>query len=205
MHFMRLCFLAILLSTFFLVSPNFGQQPKFFSVDDILEQSERQRHWKKCCGPLALARCLALLDSKVPFDVLLSEFQDKSAGGVEIRDLLSIANRHQPSAKGLKVRISDLGALAVPSILLVQNVSHCVVLERVADDRKVRVWDPATLRSTWLTERQLSELWSGEAIVFAPVKPRFTWSDALVAGLVYVNLFATFKLLQTYRRRTAPS
>ena len=90
--------------------------------------------------------------------------------GMSAHDVIELCQSLGQHPRAIVGPVSALAELPVPSILVIDD-RHCVVYDGMDGPTHARIFEPVTLRSGLESREWLSQHWTGEAIVFADVKP----------------------------------
>ena len=136
------------------------------ALPDIMQHSRSERDHTTLCGPLSLARLMTLSGESIEFDSLLPLFQNRTDEGVQLREMVAVAKSCGFPVQAVRVPSGNLSDVRIPSIVLVDNDMHCLVLEAI-DEGAVTVWDPSSMTSMNLPIQVMEDKWNGKAIVMA--------------------------------------
>ncbi len=131
---------------------------------DIDRLAAESRKTLKSCGPVSVWYCLRRLGHPVRVEDVLAAGGDER--GVQLRGLVSLAERFGARARLLSGDKANLASLPVPCILVIES-NHCVVYEGLADEgRSVTVFEPYSGRTVTAPVAELEPVWTGEVVTF---------------------------------------
>jgi prepilin-type N-terminal cleavage/methylation domain-containing protein len=137
----------------------------------LVELAETAHKNRSACGPLAVWYVLGRLGHRRDADELIA-----SAGlneqGTTIRRLLEMLSENNCSARAICTDKDRLTLLPVPSILIVDKGTHCVVYDGMDDERQLaKVFETTNKEIRFVDLKQLRRTWTGEAIIFQDPRP----------------------------------
>jgi hypothetical protein len=139
-----------------------------YSLSDVSRQSANIQERQANCGPLALARCLAIAGRTVPFEEIHGGFTAKTEAGVRLIDLLERTKFYFPHAAAVTVTNKNWKTLPRPAIVILKEQGHCLVFEGLdTDGQKIHLWDPEILGHAEYTLESINEIWGGEVILLS--------------------------------------
>jgi hypothetical protein len=167
----------------------------------IEQQILFHRQRVKLCGPLSVARVLSLRGHSIASREWFQDFARTAPDGLSIGDVVKLLARYEPSATTAQIDTREIGRMPLPAILLVNQSSHCVVLEDWdSDTGTATIWDPSDLTRKPLNQQMLNEMWSGEMIWLAELH----WGSLVLnaVNLLVLTLLSirTVRLLVQARR-----
>ena len=196
-------FLLVLLHSAYTFGGN-ADAPVVFSLSDVSRQSVNFRERQANCGPLALARCLAISGQNVPFAEIYAGFTTKTAAGVSLSDLLERTQYYFPNAVAVTVKDRNWRTLPRPAIIILREQGHVLVFEGFdADNQKILLWDPDILGYADHTLEAINDKWRGEVILLSGL-PR-VWTTGNLIMLVISALCmicAVYWMFQSFQRRS---
>jgi len=137
-------------------------------LDRLSKAAGRNRN---ACGPLAVWYALARMGHNEDPEKLIAMAQ-LTEMGTTIRQLLEITEKVGVPGKGITADRNRLALLPVPSILIVDDGTHCVVYEGIDGAAgTARIFDPESNQTQVLPVERVQRGWTGEAIVFASPYP----------------------------------
>lgn len=156
------------------------------SLAHVRDESKEVREITSLCGPISLARVLAIHGKTIEFRVLLGEFDRRTKDGVPISQIVEVAKKNGLSSRIVRVQGRAIERVPSNSILLVDQRRHCLVLEQF--DSKTRIanlWDPSGLIEVQMPENLLLAKWDGDAIVLTNKRlVIFEWT--LIAVMLFL-------------------
>jgi len=152
------------------------------SSADIDEYVARSRVNRVACAPLSVWYCLRRLGR----DARLEDVTDRAQladDGVSAPRLVELCQSFGLRPRAIAGPRDALAELPVPSILIIDD-RHCVVYDGMAGETTAHVFEPVTRRAGAERTEWLREHWTGEAIVFAELRPSVArlFSAALLAA-----------------------
>jgi hypothetical protein len=131
---------------------------------DARSQIARRNH--RACGPLAVWYALARMGHNEDPEKLIAMAQ-LTEMGTTIRQLLDITEKVGVPGKAITADRNNLALLPVPSILIVDDGTHCVVYEGIDwSAGTAKIFDPESNQAQALPVERVQRGWTGEAIVF---------------------------------------
>lgn len=177
------------------------RQPDQWAALEQLIKTHRQRI--RLCGPLAVAHLLQLLNHDVDVTVLCQPYIKGDPRGVRLDEVWRLCRRFEPKTELRQFSPDDVFTMPLPSVLVVNDHQHCVVIEAV--DRPqgtVHVWDPADQRRKPIDIATFHAKWTGLAIVPRPVPLSVAWLEtAQRAGLAMVAVAAACRWIGRRREQ----
>jgi predicted double-glycine peptidase len=155
----------IVMSLLWAVDNSDAEVSKRVPLTDVLNESRQASQFVSLCGPLSLAHILSQNGESLDFRDFLLEFDRSTDGGVKIQAILGVAKRYGYRADALLVSNKNLETLELPTILLVNDGAHCVVLSSYdSQSQSVTIWDPSILRPVRMPTKTFLQMWNGEVI-----------------------------------------
>ncbi len=138
-----------------------------YTLSEVLASADHHREFVRMCGPLSAIRALSLLGHRVDTEQTLRRYRNEKATGVKLTQVLELCRESDPRARAVRVADRKLDRLTTPSILLVNDGRHCIVLESLRRQLGLAtIWDPSDLQSKTIPVTRLRTMWSGQAILF---------------------------------------
>src|SRR5216683_3587683 len=135
------------------------------STDELEEYTDQIVMARQACGPTAVCYCLRRFGNTTTLSEVWRQAKINEKGA-SLEELLDLFSSYNISARALAGDASGLDDLAVPSILIVNDV-HCVVFEGLVDGgQTVRFFEPAEGKIRTISRPAMERQWSGEVIVF---------------------------------------
>lgn len=174
---------------------------KSYDFDQIFEMSSERQALRASCGPVALARCLHILQKDAPLNEILSKFSTKSSNGVLLGELVDVSKKYVPKSVGCQIPQESLSQINSPAIRLVDDGRHCLVFEDFDKHQDwVTVWNPANFASNRISYAQLKERWNGEAILFANDGSLYVWLGSATVVFWGIGLFLVADIWRNHRK-----
>lgn len=145
---------------------NFERSPAHKLPEEMTESQAAPDLLLLTCGPNSLLRVCELLRVKAEFDELSQLSRFDPTQGTTLLGLRDAAKYKGLNPKGIKTNLRSLkkNKLPMPAIAYVKG-NHFLVFEEVVSDG-VRISDSANKYDHHLTFKELSEIWSGELLIF---------------------------------------
>jgi RHS repeat-associated protein len=141
------------------------------------QESDQQQHMANLlsCGTQALAAILTRDGRSMEAEQLLNI--KPGSQGFSIDQLTTMASKHGYDARAVNLSITDIQPSQLPMILQVSRSAsggsgHYWVLEDIAKDGTVVVYDPQMSRRFTQTKTELAREWQGNAIAFTETAGR---------------------------------
>ncbi len=160
------------------------QSPAAASGSDISSQTLAElghaaRQNRAACGPLAVWYVLTRLGYQADESQLVAAAGLKE-DGTPIRRVLELLVEHNCSPRAIVTDKARLSLLPVPSILIVDNASHCIVYDGMDDrEKRARIFEATVKEVQWVSLASLKHRWDGEAIILDRPRPSLPASVAV--------------------------
>jgi hypothetical protein len=165
-------------------------QSAVYTWPQIERQIARHREHVRSCGPLSAVRSLRLLGQPVDIQSAMQQFRDPDPRGVPVEQVLRLCQDYRPGARLVRLPGKQFHRLTTPCILLVNQGKHALVLQSpVGATRVAEIWDPSDMRVKTVPLEQLSQQWTGDAILLRP-RPWMSSVLGLANGLIVVSFLA---------------
>jgi prepilin-type N-terminal cleavage/methylation domain-containing protein len=169
--------------------------------------AETARKNRSACGPLAVWYVLGRFGHHTDADELIA-----SAGlhdqGITIRRLLQMLAERKCPGRAISTQSDRLTLLPIPSILIVDKGTHCIVYDGMDDmGQMARIFETTNNEIRMVSLNNLQKAWTGEAIIFDHPRPSPYAFCALCvfATLVVLAPAACLVLRRGHARRTGRS
>lgn len=137
----------------------------------LVDLARTARRNRAACGPLAVWYAVGRLGHRADSDALIASAQ-LNEYGTTIRRLVEMAAEHGCPAHAVRMRTSRLELLPVPSILIVDSGTHCIVYDGLeTKHQSARVFEPTSGEVKAVDIELLRTAWTGEAIIFDRPRP----------------------------------
>ena len=134
--------------------------------NQLVELAETARKNSSGCGPLAVWYTLGRLGHPTSVDALIAS-SDLDEQGTTVGCLLKMLAERGCPGRAIRTHSNRLCLLPVPSILIVDKGTHCVVYDGMDDQRRVaRIFETTSKEVRLVELGKLQRAWTGEAIVF---------------------------------------
>ncbi len=134
--------------------------------NELVELAETARRNSSGCGPLAVWYTLGRLGHPTSVDELIAS-SDLNEQGTTVECLLKMLAERGCPGRAIRTHSNRLSLLPVPSILVVDKGTHCVVYDGMDDQRRVaRIFETTNNEVRIVELSKLQQAWTGEAIVF---------------------------------------
>ena len=145
---------------------NFERFPAHKLSEEMTETQAASNLLLLTCGPNSLLRVCELLRVKAEFDELSQLSRFDPTQGTTLLGLRDAAKYKGLNPKGIKTNLKSLkkNKLPMPAIAYVKG-NHFLVFEEVVSDG-VLISDSANKYDHHLPFKELSEIWSGELLIF---------------------------------------
>jgi len=125
------------------------------------------------CGTQALAQILKK-DGRTAEAIEIMEMVPDSLTGYSIKDIKAIAEKYGYKVEGLKLSPADIDDIPLPAIVQINaknegDKGHYWVLEKIKGD-ELMLFDPQSGSRYYQSTEELSNEWSGNALVFSSGK-----------------------------------
>ena len=129
------------------------------------------RNNRSACGPIAVWYALGRLGHSANAEQLIASAR-LNEQGTTISRLLQMFSEHDCPARAISTQKDRLTLLPVPSILIVDQGTHCVVYDGIDDTRRMaKVFETTNQAVRFVDLSQLRRAWTGEAIIFSRPRP----------------------------------
>ena len=174
--------------------------------DQVEQQIERHRRQVRLCGPLSVAYLLSSLGHPISSERLCRPYEHGDPQGVPLAEVVRCCHAYEPQARLSQFEAEALEDVPTPSILVVNENRHCIVLESLTNTpRAANIWDPSDGKRKTMPLIELQRMWRGLAIV---PRPTPAWQLALWCGsrasFVAVAIMALFALFCRRRAEVSP-
>jgi prepilin-type N-terminal cleavage/methylation domain-containing protein len=191
--------LALAMCLLLPMQPSTDVIPRTIKSSALVDLAATARKNRAACGPLAIWYALDRLRHRTDAGELIA-----SAGlneyGTTIRRLVEIAKEHDCPARAISTSQDRLRLLPVPSVLIVDKGTHCIVYDGVDGNRQTaRVFEPTDGEVRIVDLKQLQNAWTGEAIVFD--RPRPAPSAFLAVCILATLVIAAPVACLTFQRK----
>lgn len=151
--------------------PNVDPHPVRIASSVLAEMSQTARRNRAACGPLAVWYALGRLGHPTDVDELIAT-AGLNKDGARIRRLLEMLSEHDCPGRAIRTEKSRLSLLPLPSILIVDRGTHCVVYDGLdANLQMAKVFETTTGEVRLVKLKTLRGTWTGEAIIFERPRP----------------------------------
>ncbi len=172
--------------------------PTHYTLADVYSRAEQHRTFVQMCGPLSALRMLSLMGHKVHPRECLDQYQRANSEGVPLQEVVDLVRRFEENGRAVQMTDLRLDRVPLPSILLVNQGRHCVVLESLSEHAAL-IWDPSDMRHKKLPQEILQSMWCGKAILTT----KRIWSPAALALLAvgHVGVVVSAGIWLAHQRR----
>lgn len=145
--------------------------PSVIKSSALIEMAEDAQRNRSACGPLAVWYVLGKCGHRASADELIAS-AGLSKSGTTIRRLLELLSEHDCPAQAITTDKNRLELLPVPSILIVDKGSHCVVFDGLDDKRQsAKIFETTSKEIRFVDLKELRRTWTGEAIICDSPRP----------------------------------
>jgi len=159
-----------------------------FDWTSLSEQIDLHRKLVKNCGPLSAARVLRLHGHEVDLRAFMESCSYVRGEGVTISDVVQLCKQLEHNTSACRIDPKQITSLPTPCILVVNDLRHCLVLEKILRNNAVRIWDPSTLKRKRATVAEINQQWDGEAIIVRSNRKSFAALHVVVLGFAFTLL-----------------
>jgi len=181
----------------FAVQPLEGADSGYVKSTALVDLARTARSNRSACGPIAVWYALNQLGHSADAEQLIAA-AGLNEQGTTIQRLLQLLSDHNCPARAISTQKDRLALLPIPSILIVDRGTHCVVFDGMDETRQMaRVFETTNQALRFVDLKHLNRAWTGEAIIFD--RPRVSPYTFCLMAILAISIIGALAACLNFR------